>query len=157
MSALPVIEPIVEPAPSTRTRTRTAPRTTTRVAPRFPEPIIIELPTVRPRTGRSKKAKTQKRVSTIVGQVASFAVITGIAFSTLSLAGQVMVEKARRDGIRATARARQTSREIADLRGEVQDLASSRSIDDWAAANGYLPTEATPQPIGAIQSAPVSH
>ena len=157
MSALPVIEPIVEPAPRTRTAPRPTTRTAPRIAPRFPEPIIIELPSVRTRKGRSKKAKTQKRVSTIVGQVATFAVITGIAFSTISLAGQVMVEKARRDGIRATALARQTSREIADLRGEVQDLASSRSIDDWAAANGYVPTEATPQIIGAIQSAPVSH
>ena len=155
MSALPVIEPIVEPAPSTRTRTRTAPRTTTRTAPRFPEPIIIELPQIRTRKGRSKKAKTQKRVSTVVGQIASFAIVAGISFSTLSLAGQVMVEKARRDGIRATARARQTSREIADLRAEVQDLGSSRSIDDWAAANGFIPTESTPQIAGVSQIAAV--
>lgn len=155
MSALPVIEPIVETAPSTRTRTRTAPRITTRTAPRtaprFPEPIIIELPQIRTRKGRSKKAKTQKRVSTIVGQIASFAIVAGISFSTLSLAGQVMVEKARRDGIRATSRARQTSREIADLRAEVQDLGSSRSIDDWAAANGFIPTESTPQIAGVSQ------
>jgi hypothetical protein len=150
MSALPVIEPFIEHAPVTRTRT--APRT----LPRFPEPIIIELPTVRTRKGRSKKAQTQKRVSTLVGQLASFTVMTGIAFSTLSLAGQVMVEKARRDGIRATYRARQTSREIADLRGQVQELSSSRSIDDWAAANGFIATDSAAH-IGANQSAPFRH
>src|SRR5256885_13193933 len=101
MSALPVIEPFVEPAPVTRTRPST--RTTTRTLPRFPEPIIIELPRTKTRRGRVKKVETQRRVSTVVGQIASFAVVTGIAFSTLSLAGQVMVEKARRDGIRASA------------------------------------------------------
>src|SRR4051812_39446861 len=114
MSALPVIEPIVESSP----RTRTAPRT----LPRFPEPIIIELPRPKIHRGRVKKVQAKKRASTLFGQAISFCVITGIAFSTISLAGQVMVEKARRDGIRANARARQTSRDIAELRGDVQDL-----------------------------------
>lgn len=151
MSALPVIEPIVEPAPRTRTAPRTTTRTAPRTAPRFPEPIIIELPRTRTRKGRGKKVQAQKRVSTLMGQIASFAIVAGISFSTMSLGGQVMVEKARRDGIRATARARQTSREIADLRAEVQDLGSSRSIDDWAAANGFIPTESTPQTPGVNQ------
>ena len=149
MSALPVIEPIVEPAPVTRTRT--APRT----LPRLPEPIIIELPRTRTRRGRVKKVQTQRRVATIFGQAASFAIITGIAFSTFSLAGQVMVEKARRDSIRANARARQASRDIAELRGTVQDLASSRSIDEWAAANGFVPLESVTRALGAPQIAAI--
>ena len=153
MSALPVIEPIVEPAPSTRTRTRTAPRTT----PRFPEPIIIELPSPKTHRGRVKKVQAKKRVSSVIGQVASFAIIAGISFGTISLAGQVMVEKARREGIRAMERARQTSRDIAELRGEVQDLASSRSIDDWAAANGFIPTESVPKATGVNQVATINN
>jgi hypothetical protein len=52
-----------------------------------------------------------------------------------------MVEKARRDGIRATAHARQSARDVAELRAEVQDLSSARSIDDWAAGNGFIPTD----------------
>jgi len=155
MSALPVIEPFVEPAPSTRTRT--APRTSPRTAPRFPEPIIIELPRVKTRRGRIQKVQTKKRVSTIVGQLASFAAVTGITFFACSLAGQVMVEKSRRDGMRATARARQTSRDIAELRTQVQELASSRSIDEWAAANAFIPTESAPKATGVNQIALVTH
>jgi hypothetical protein len=146
MSALPVIEPIVEPAP----RTRTAPRT----LPRFPEPIIIELPRPKTRRGKVQKVQAQKRAS-IVGQIAGFTVIAGIAFGTLSLAGQVMVEKARRDSIRAAARARQSSRVIADLRGDVQALTSSRSIDEWAAANGFIPTDSAPKATGVIHLAAI--
>ena len=100
MSALPVIEPFVEPAPS---RPASRPRT----LPRVPEPVIIELPIKRIQRGRVKQSQTQKRVSTIAGQLVGFTVITGIAFASFSLAGQVMVEKARRDGIRANARAAQ--------------------------------------------------
>lgn len=143
MSALPVIEPIIEPAP----RTRTAPRT----LPRFPEPIIIELPRPKIHRGRVKKVQAKKRASTVLGQAISFCVVTGIAFSTISLAGQVMVEKARRDGIRANARARQTSRDIAELRGDVQELSSTRSIDEWAAANSFIPTESAPKASGVNQ------
>src|SRR5207245_1881150 len=104
-----------------------------------------------------QKVQAKKRVSTLVGQMACFAIVTGIAFSTLSLAGQVMVEKARRDGIRATARARQTSRDIAELRGQVQDLSSSRSIDEWAAANGFISAQAAPKAAGANQIAAISY
>jgi cell division protein FtsL len=144
MSALPVIEPFVERAPSSRP----APRT----LPRFPEPIIIELPRKRIQRGRVKQVQTKKRVSTAIGQVASFAFVTAVAFSTFSLAGQVMVEKARREGIRAEALAQETSREIADLRGQVQDLSSSKTIDDWAIANGFIPTESVPKATGVSQN-----
>ena len=144
MSALPVIEPFVEPAPS---RPASRPRT----LPRVPEPVIIELPIKRIQRGRVKQSQTQKRVSTIAGQLVGFTVITGIAFASFSLAGQVMVEKARRDGIRANARALQSSRDIAELRGEVQDLSSSRSISDWAAASGFIPIDSAPEATGVIQ------
>ena len=147
MSALPVIEPIVEPAP----RTRTQP--STRTLPRLPEPIIIELPRKKIHRGRVKKSQPNKRVATIFGQVASFAIITGFAFGAISLGGQVMVEKARRDDIRATERARQSSREITELRGEVQDLSSTQSIDNWAAANGFIPAGSATQATGVKQVA----
>ena len=143
MSALPVIEPIVEPAP----RTRTAPRT----LPRLPEPIIIELPVKRTQRGRVKQTETQKQASTLLGQVVGFMVVAGLAYGACSLIGQVMVEKARRDGIRATARAQAAARDIAQLRADVQDLSSSKSISDWAAANGFIPIESAPKIAGVNQ------
>lgn len=149
MSALPVIEPLVEPAPRTRTKP------VTRTLPRLPEPIIIELPRTKTHRGRVKKVQTKKRVSTIFGQVAGFCMIMGVSFGAVSLGGQVMVEKARRDDIRATERARQTSRDITELRGEVQDLASSRSIDDWAAANGFVQAMPSIKATGVSQVAAV--
>jgi len=143
MSALPVIEPFVEPAP----RTRTAPRT----LPRLPEPIIIELPIKRTQRGRVKPSETQKHVSTVLGQIVGFCIVTGLAYAAFSLVGQVMVEKARRDGIHAMTRAQAASRDIAELRASVQDLSSSRSISDWAAANGFIPIESAPKVTGVSQ------
>lgn len=139
MSALPVIEPFVESAPVARP------------LPRLPEPIIIELPRTRTRRQPVRKVKTQKRASAIIGHAVGFVLVTGITFSSLSLVGQVMVEKARRDGIRASQRALTASREIATLREEVQDLSSSQSINDWATANGFVPTDAAPKAAGVNQ------
>lgn len=139
MSALPVIEPVVEPSPISRP------------LPRLPAPIIIELPRTRIQRQPVRRVKTQKRVSALVAQTASFLVVAGLAFSTCSLVGQVMVEKARRDGIRASDRARIASRDIAALREDVQDLSSSQSIDDWATANGFVPTDSAPKTVGVTQ------
>ena len=140
MSALPVIEPVVEPSPISRP------------LPRLPAPIIIELPRTKIQRQPIRRVKTQKRVSALVAQSASFVVVTGIVFSTFSLMGQVMVEKARRDGIRASERARSASRDIAALRQDVQNLSSSQSIDDWATSNGFVPTDAAPKASGVTQN-----
>lgn len=139
MSALPVIEPVVEPSPISRP------------LPRIPAPIIIELPRTRTHRQPVRRVKTQKRVSSLVAQTVSFVLVTGIAFSTCSLMGQVMVEKARRDGIRASDRARSASRDIAALRQDVQDLSSSQSIDGWATSNGFVPTDSAPKTPGVSQ------
>ena len=139
MSALPVIEPVVEPSPISRP------------LPRLPAPIIIELPRTKIQRQPVRRVKAQRRVSALVGQTVSFVVVAGIAFSTFSLMGQVMVEKARRDGIRASERALSASRDIAALRQDVQDLSSSQSIDDWATSNGFVPTDSAPKTPGVTQ------
>ena len=140
MSALPVIEPFVEPAP-VRARQR----------PQIHEPIIIELPRTRNHRTPAKKVKAQKRTSVWIMNTASFFAVSAITFGALSLGGQVMVEKARRDGIRANKQARDASRDIATLRGSVQDLTSSQSIQQWAATNGFVPIEASPKASGVRQ------
>lgn len=147
MSALPVIEPYVEPAVVTRPRTRR------------PEPVVIELPRHRSKNKSKGKAKleSQKRVSALAMNALGFVVLSACTFSAVSLAGQVMVEKARRDSISATARARTASREIAELRQRVQNLNSSSSIEDWAATNGFIPTESTPKAEGVNQLVALSH
>lgn len=136
MSALPVLEPYVEPAVVTRPRPR--PQT---------ETVVIELP--RHRTTRKPATKSGTRP--LVANAVSFIALASVTFCSVSLAGQVLVEKARRDGISASARARTASLEIAELRQRVQDLTSSRSIEEWAATNAFAPTEATPQTQGVNQ------
>jgi P2-related tail formation protein len=71
-----------------------------------------------------------------------------VTFSAFSLAGQVMVEKARRDGIRAAQRARAASGEISALRLRVQALTSSSSIEQWAVTNGFTPADQTARKTG---------
>lgn len=137
MSALPVLEPYVEPAVVTRPRPR----------PRTPETVVIELPRHRVKRKQATKAGTKGLVTNAIGFVA----LASVTFCSVSLAGQVLVEKARRDSISASGRARAATREIATLRQRVQDLTSSRSIEEWALANAFAPTEDTPQSQGVNQ------
>ena len=74
-----------------------------------------------------------------MARVASFVIIAGIAFIGSSLSGNVMVEKVRREGLRAAERAREARKSEAILRQQVDILSSLGSVDDWAAAHGFTP------------------
>lgn len=134
MSAAPIYEPIVEP--KARTPIRPQQRT-------YP----VDLPTLRvvenPRPQRIK-AQTVHHPSAAL-QVGIFACVMALMYLTSNLVGQVMVEKARRDGIRALARARTAVRESAVLRERVQLLSSGAAIDTWAASNRFVQSGAGPE------------
>jgi hypothetical protein len=79
-----------------------------------------------------------------VVSTASFAAVAALTFCSFSLVGQVMVEKARRDGIRATTRARGAANQVAEARLEIQKLVSPAAVDEWATVNGFVPVDAAP-------------
>jgi hypothetical protein len=132
MSAIPVIEPIIEQAPSVRTPSRR------------PAPVVIELPRTRVPRQQVARIQTRKRTSNLVSTSACFVAVSAITFCSLSLVGQVMVEKARRDGIRASARARAAANQVAELRGNIQALVSAGGIEAWAIEQGFIPVDALP-------------
>jgi hypothetical protein len=79
-----------------------------------------------------------------------FLALTAVTCATSSLAGQVMVEKARREGIRAAERASVAKNAEAALRTQVNLLTSDRSIETWAQENGFVTIDST---VGSDKSA----
>ncbi|HZH98756.1 MAG TPA: hypothetical protein VEX38_07270 [Fimbriimonadaceae bacterium] len=67
-----------------------------------------------------------------------FFVIAGIAFFVSSLCGQVMVEKARREGLKAVERSRDARKAEAILRRRLDSLTSLSSISEWAKGNSLI-------------------
>ena len=103
------------------------------------KPIIVPRP-ARPQL-RVEIGVQPSVKSKVFAKSALFAVLTLSFFFSSSLAGQVMVEKARRDGLHAVERARDASKETAILRDRVQDLTRGSAIDSWALENGFTTPE----------------
>jgi hypothetical protein len=133
MSAMPVLEPAVEP---TLTAARTIYLNDTATVP-----VVV------PRRRARSKTKTVD-LAALLGASVSFIIIAGLTCFAASLIGNVMVEKARRDGIRSMERARFAARESAALREQVQALTSPKAIDDWAKANGFVAAGFDSRPSG---------
>jgi len=76
-----------------------------------------------------------------LSRAALFTLLTLGIFFASSLAGQVMVEKARRDGLRAVERNKAAIKDVARIRDRVQELTSSAAIQQWAEINHFIPPE----------------
>jgi len=128
---------------------------------------VIERPSLQPRPSQRPKSKPRVHVRVQVTErrqartnpalfIATRAIVFGViclfTYATSSLAGQVMVEKARRQGIAAKERAIEARRAEATIRERVDSLTSARSIEEWALAHGLqtppLPTEEGTKPKG---------
>jgi hypothetical protein len=102
------------------------------------KPIIV----VRPKPQLRVEEGVKPAVGSVVlARVAVFGVLTLSIFFSSSLAGQVMVEKARRDNLRAVSRAKEATKEEAMLRDTVQALTRSSAIDTWAQQNNFVAPE----------------
>lgn len=73
-----------------------------------------------------------------IAKVATFVILAGLSFIASSLSGHVMVEKVRREGLRAGERAREARKAEAVLRQQVDALSSLGSVEDWAAAHNFV-------------------
>ncbi len=103
------------------------------------KPIIIARPKpqLRVEVGTRPSVGSKATARTVIFGVLMFSV-----FFSSSLAGQVMVEKARREGMRMIERSRATSKEVGLLRDQVQSMTRASAIDAWAQANGLVAPEA---------------
>jgi hypothetical protein len=119
MSAVPVLTP-----PPSRPQQRRRHRVTTR-----------PIPSVRARVHSERRSRVR---STVVAQTATFAVIVCMTFIASSLFGHVMVEKSRREGLRAAERARDARKSESILRQELEGITGLDTVDGWALAHGFV-------------------
>ncbi|MFN3729502.1 MAG: hypothetical protein ACK4XJ_07305 [Fimbriimonadaceae bacterium] len=100
--------------------------------------------------GASKRAKANARGRRGVdrSQIAAafftcvlFLGLTAATFFASSLAGNVLVEIARVEGIEARNRTSYARQQEALLRGRIERLKSLDVIDQWASRHGMLPPE----------------
>jgi hypothetical protein len=141
MSAVPVLEPIIERP--------IRPVRAVYVADFVSDPIAV--PVIVPRHRARSRARSRAKtidIAAVLGGTIAFVIVAGLTCFAASLMGNVMVEKARRDGIGSMERARFAARESAALREEVQALTSPKAIDDWAQAKGLVAAGFTSGPSG---------
>ena len=121
MSAIPVLKPPVsKPQKRRRHRVTSGPIAQTRVH-------------TRTRTRGRSGSESQT-----IARAATFAIIVCCAFIASSLFGNVMVEKARREGLRAAERAREARKAETVLREQVDMLVSLTAVEDWATAHSFV-------------------
>jgi hypothetical protein len=104
------------------------------------KPIIVTRPKAQPQL-RVEQGTKSSVATVILVKSAIFCGLTLSAFFASSLTGQVMLEKARIEGIHAIERSKAATKEDALLRGRVQALTSSSAIDSWATQNHFIPPE----------------
>src|SRR5258707_7821110 len=93
-------------------------------------------PRLRARVAR--RSKTQAAWKT---RAVAFATIVATTYLVSSLFGQVMVEKARREGISAVARATEARKMEAVLTRRLDSLTGLTSVDQWAKTHNFFPPD----------------
>jgi hypothetical protein len=78
----------------------------------------------------------------------TFCVLAASTYLVSSMSGQVMVEKARRDGITAQRRATEAKRAEAGLRSRINELTGFSNLEAWALAHGFVASDQPSLPSG---------
>ena len=102
------------------------------------KPIIVARPKPQLRIELGTKPRANSKALT---RSVLFGALTLSVFFASSLVGQVMVEKARRDGIHAVARAKDAAKDVALLRDRFQAMSRASAIDAWAISHDLVPPE----------------
>ncbi len=88
-----------------------------------------------------RSAPARRRGKTIAKSnltAANFAVIVGVTYLISSLSGQVMVEKARREGIAASARAAEARKVVDELSQRLASLRDLPAVEAWAKTHKFF-------------------
>jgi hypothetical protein len=133
MSAIPVIDIEVRPAPTARVGAR---RT-----------VVREIAPAAPR--RQVRIKV---VPSVAERIAVRAIALGCVVAATyvgsSLGGQVMLEKARHDEIRAIARAESAKKMEDAVQSRIDQVLRPDAIEAWALSHGFVPRN------GVVAAAP---
>lgn len=96
-------------------------------------PHIDTRPSLRVVTGTRPSVASQ-----CVKGLLAFSALAILTFGASSLGGHVMVEKARRDGIRANQRLNAARTAQATLVRQIEALSSEKDLIVWAKRNGFV-------------------
>lgn len=113
----------VRHAPTTSTTVRTKPELTART-------IYIARP-----------AQKQVVSRTLRGYAVTFGVLFGLTFFSSSLAGQVMVERARKDLTETSRRTSEAKKAESLIQTRVNLLTSADRIEEWAMTHGMVASD----------------
>lgn len=95
-----------------------------------------------PRRKARAKAKRRLRVPEAISKRAvSFVAILGMTYLASSLSGQVMVEKARQDAIRASQKALDARKVEAELSKRLDQMTGFNAIGQWAETHNFRSIE----------------
>jgi hypothetical protein len=102
------------------------------------KPIIVTRPKPQLRVEQGVRPAVASKV---IAKTALFGVIALSCYFSSSLAGQVMVEKARRDGLRSVERSKAAVKEESLLRQSVLSMTQASAVATWAEQNHFIPPE----------------
>lgn len=103
-------------------------------------PVIRTSTTLNPPVRVVTGARDDTRVNWLAATVA-FLGLTYCFFSAGSLAGSVLAEKARQEGLSSMARAKAAQAEEGLLSARLDELKSLKAIDAWAVRNGFVASD----------------
>lgn len=106
-------------------------------------PVLRTTAVLSPSLRRVPVARSAPQVN-VAAACLAFAGLTYVFYSVASLAGSVLAEQARRDGLNASARANAATHEQTFLERRLDQLRSLSSIDRWAAQNGFEAPDRAP-------------
>lgn len=86
------------------------------------------------------RSRSQPRVGVLAASVV-FLGFTYVSYCAASLAGSVMAEQARRQGLDAVARAKSAHAAELNLERRLDAMRSLSAIDAWAAQNGFVASD----------------
>jgi len=95
------------------------------------------------RKARARRAAKTDVFATVVAHAVLVISIATLTFALSSLSGHSMMEKARRDYVRAVDRSRAAKQDLALQRERVDRLCTMGAIERWAVSRGFTP------PVGA--------
>lgn len=90
---------------------------------------------------RTKK-KAESAAAELTFRAVGFVCIAWLAFMASGLAGQLMLEQARREHLAAAGRCRVATRDEALLRAKLDEMTSASKVEEWATAHGYVAADA---------------
>ncbi len=100
--------------------------------------------TYREKTLRRTSARRRAQEDALAAALARcvcYVLLAGFAMMFSSLSGNSLMEKARRDYVRAGERTKAAKMDVSLLRERVERLTTMGAIDRWAASHGFLPPE----------------